>query len=288
MRRRAACAAGSLALAALTAAAAQAGGSTYVSSTKGGRVSLVGDATASTLALRATDEPFSYLVEGLDGALIDGAAAVQLSGVTRGIAIELGEGNDRLLVTARGPAGVALDPVFPALTLSGGGGDDVVVLDHVALVGKLHVDLGAGADTAAAFVSTLGGAARLLGGEGSDIAYVGLASAVRSKLQVSQGAGDDRVVLDNTELRRTPSILLGPGDDALGLADFFAPLALKLDGGLGFDQLRVDGTAQPGARAKAVEDFLEVDNQVVYDLVEDEPGFESALDLANEFGVGLN
>jgi hypothetical protein len=288
MRRRAASAVGSLALAVLGAAAAQAGGSTYVSSTKGGRLTLVGDATASTLALRATDEPFRYVVEGLDGALIDGEAAVTFTGVTRGIEIELGDGNDRLLVTARGPAGVALDPVFPDLTVSGGGGDDVVAFDHVSVAGKLNADLGAGADTVALFVSTLAGAGRVAGGDGADLAFVGLSSTLRSKLRLDHGEGDDLVVVANAEVLRTLSILLGPGDDALGLATFFAPVALKLDGGLGFDQLREDGTVELGARPKRIEDTLEVDDEVVYNLVDGEPGLVSAYDLANEFGVGLN
>jgi hypothetical protein len=272
---------------ALAASAAHAGGSAFVSTAKGGRLTLVGDATASALAIRATEQPFGYVVEGLDGATIDGAASVTFSGVTRGLSVDLGGGDDALLLTARAPSGPVSDAVFLALSIRGGAGDDVVVFDHVRLLGKTSLDLGDGADTAAAFASALRAALRLRGGEGDDLAFVGLSSEVRAKTQLSLGLGDDVVLVENAIVEEKLRVVLDAGDDAAGFALLSAPVAGKIDGGLGDDLVLEDGSAGVG-RPKGVEQVATVDDALVYELVEGIPGFEAAQDLANEFGVGLN
>jgi len=276
------------ALVALAATSANAGGSFVTASQKGGRLTLTGDATPSAIAIRPSELAADhFVIEGLDGALINGSASILFGGVTR-IEVDLGGGDDALLVTARGENGPVLDPVFPALSVRDDAGDDLVAFDHVGMVGKLSVDLGAGADTVAVFASTLAAAARFTTGDGGDAVFVGLACAVRTKLQANLGLGDDVVVVENTLLDGKTSLVLGAGEDAAGLADLLGTARVAINGGVGFDAVLDDGSGAAVRKLKAVEDTQTTDAQAVYDLIEDHPGFEAAQDLVNTHGVGLN
>jgi hypothetical protein len=278
----------SAALVALAAGAANAGGSFITAFQKGGRLSLTGDDTSSAIAIRSSELASDhYVIEGLDGALINGSTSRLFGGVTR-IEVDLGGGDDALLLTARAENGPVLDPVFPALSVQDAAGDDLVVFDHVSMVGKVGVELGTGADTIAVFVSTLAAAVRFSTGDGSDATFVGLSSWVRAKLQANLGSGDDVAVVDNTLLDGKTSLVLGSGEDAAGLAVLGGSAPVALNGGLGSDLARDDGAGAPERKLKAVEDAQTTDDDLVYDLIEDHPGFVAAQDLVNSHGVGLN
>jgi hypothetical protein len=278
----------SLVLVLLAASAASAGGSFITASQKGGRLTISGDDTSSAIAIRVSElAPAHFVIEGLDGALVNGSDSRLFGGVAR-IEVDLGGGDDALLVTARGESGPVLDPVVPALSVRDDAGDDLVVFDHVGVVGKLRVELGAGADTIAVFLSTLAAAARFGTGEGSDAVFVGLGCAVRAKLQANLGLGDDVAMIENTALGGKASLVLGSGEDAAGVADLSGAGAVAINGGLGGDAARDDGVGAVPRKLQAVEDAQIVDNQIVYDLLDDHPGFEAAQDLVNTHGVGLN
>jgi hypothetical protein len=272
----------------LAASAASAGGSSVTVTLKSGRLLLTKDATSSALAIRATAEPDAFVVEGLDGALVNGAASAAFSGVTRGFQIDLGGGSNRLLITARGPDEEIHDGIFPALSIVAGDADDVVALDRVQVPGKLSIDLGGGDDAIAAFLSSFAGPLRLLTGAGADALFVGFLVDVQGKLQVDLGAGDDVFVASHLVLAGKTRLSLGPGADGAGFTDLLAPLVMSIDGGLGFDVALDDGSAEVAAKRKAVEEVGVLENQEIYDLIESQPGFVSAQDLVNAHGGGLN
>lgn len=274
------------------AGAAHAGGSSVTATLKGGALVVVGDDTASTLVIHATPQAGTLVIEGVAGELINGASSAEFAGVTRGITLDLGGGDDELLLTPQGQG--VLDPelVVPALSVRSGEGDDLLVLERVRVAGKLAVDSGPGADAVVAFLSTLEGNARFASADGDDALVLVFNTSAARALRADLGAGNDVFGFDNGRLEGKTSLLFGTGDDLAGFSDIGFGATAKIDGGAGSDGVvqQGAGAALAAQKLKGFEGAIQnVNLSTFFALVLTPlPGFERAQVLANTYGIGLN
>jgi len=284
MARRNASALAAAALLLLAADAAGAGGVSEVSVVvKGGALVLAGDDGPSSVIVRATALADTFTVEGIAGTNVNGGAGGAFPGVTRGFKIDLGGGDNELLLTAGEQPLLVVPGAFSYRSASG---DDLVVLDHANFPGKVALNLGAGADTVFGYVCAFAGGLRVTTGDGDDLVVFDNSESA-SKFAVNLGLGDDDVmVLDGVFTART-SLLLGPGGDA---ARFHA---------VQFDQLSVNGSSGSDAIVRT-DDFLAAvvkltgidglaivpDPNQVTAAISDEPGLVRAIELIEDEGTG--
>lgn len=264
---------------------ARAGGVSEVSvSVKGGSLRLVGDDGPSSVLIRATAEPGSFVVAGMAGTNINGGSGGGFSGVTRGFRIDLGGGDNELLITA-GELVTELE-VPGTFSYRSGSGSDLVVLDYVAFFGKVAVDSGEGDDTVFCYVCFLPQSARVSTGEGDDLVVVDNA-LTGGGLVLSLGLGDDDALLLDGNFAGRTSLLLGGGDDA---ARFHAVNfeALLLKGSTGQDLIvrtnEFDATATKESGLEGSLTFGDAD-LVIGEIVA-QPSVERALELIEEIGTG--
>jgi hypothetical protein len=277
------------ALLALTSAAlgspARAGGVSEVSvSVKGGSLRLVGDDGPSSVLIRATAQPGSFVVAGMAGTNINGGSGDNFSGVTRGFRIDLGGGNNELLITA-GELVTELE-VPGTFSYRSGSGSDLVVFDHVVFTGKVAIDPGEGDDTVVGYVCFLPSSARVSTGEGDDLVVLDNA-LTGGGLVLSLGLGDDEALLLDGNFAGRTSLLLGEGDDVARFhAVSFAALLLKgstgSDAAVRTDAFDVTVTKESGMESTAIHPDPA---QVTADVV-GRPSVERALELIEEIGTG--
>jgi hypothetical protein len=264
---------------------ALAGGVSEVSvSVKGGSLRLVGDDGPSSVLIRATAQPGSFVVAGMAGTNINGGSGDNFSGVTRGIRIDLGGGDNELLVTAGELASELQVP--GAFSYRSGSGSDLVVFDYVVFSNKVAVDTGEGDDTVFGYVCFLPLAARVNAGEGDDLVVLDNA-LTGGPLTVGLGLGDDDVLLLDAAFAGRTSLLLGAGDDAARFhAVSFAALLLK--GATGSDAIvRTDEFETTVLKESGMDGGAIVpDPAQVTATIFARPGVVRALELIEEVGTG--
>jgi hypothetical protein len=264
---------------------ARAGGVSDVSvSVKGGSLRLLGDDGPSSVLIRATAQPGSFVVAGMAGTTINGSSGDNFSGVTRGLRIDLGGGDNELLVTA---GELVSELELPgAFSYRSGSGNDLVVLDHVVFSSKVGVDAGEGDDTVFGYVAFLPLGARVNTGEGDDLVVLDNALS-GGALVLGLGLGDDEALLLDGDFAGRASLLLGAGDDA---ARFHAVSfeALLLKGVTGQDAVvRTDAFFASATKESGMEGTSIVPDpaQVTASIVA-RPSVVRALELIEEIGTG--
>ncbi|MDO8955218.1 MAG: PKD domain-containing protein, partial [Gammaproteobacteria bacterium] len=121
-----------------------------------------------------------------------------------GLTVQLGAGNDDVVLVAAPEAGLV--PV----TLSTGAGHDAVLLADLA--NQTNVDLGAGNDTAQLSATRSGTQLSIAGASGQDVVEVNAAGA-DSLINVVGGMGADTVRVSGADLPLTASVMLDASDN---------------------------------------------------------------------------
>jgi hypothetical protein len=272
------------ALVASAAGAANAGGTSEVGVlVKGGVLVLSGDDGPSQVVVRATASADTFVVEGFAGTNVNGGSGGAFAGVTRGFKIDLGGGNNELLLTAGEESLLTVPGAFSYRSADGG---DLVVLDHASFPGKFAVNTGAGDDTVFGYVCAFAGAARVATGEGADLAFLDNSESA-SKLGANLGLGDDEAVILDSVFAGRVSLLLGAGGD---VARFHAVQfgALAVNGSSGSDAIVRTDDFLPGVEKLTGIDGMAIvpdPNQVTAAIV-DHPGVERAIELIEDEGTG--
>ena len=228
-----------------------------------GVLTLEGDNLANQVVVTAGEDPGTYVIHGRDGTQLisgdaDGAAEVVVDGVRNGlranlgggddvlvihdaafrgnVAINMGAGNDHVLVGVVPPAGDAslVDAELPPtdmasvkvaqnLLINTGAGDDTVVVDNTVAHGGLVVAAGAGDDTV----------------------RIGHPDAMPSD---GNGTTEAPASTAETDLPPRPSVSIGRGVSAVlgeGADSLFVNSlrsgVLFADGGAGADTMRING-----------------------------------------------
>lgn len=251
---------------------------------KGGSLVLQGDDGPSSVLIRATAQPDTFVVAGMAGTTINGSIGDGFSGVTRGFRIDLGGGDNELLVTA-GELVDALD-VPGAFSYSAGSGADLVVLDHVRFAGKVALDTGEGDDTVFGFVCFFARGARAGSGEGQDLVVLDNA-LTGGALVLSLGLGDDEAVLLDGDFASRTSLLLGGGDDTARFHEVSFE-ALSLKGSSGSDAtVRTDAFFATATKESGIDgNAIVPDPDQVLASVRVQPGVLRALELIEDVGTG--
>jgi hypothetical protein len=241
-----------------------------------GRLEIEGDALGNNIEITAGANG-SLVISGLDGTTVheEGetpAAEVTLTGVTRGIrvdlgdgddtlaisdvslrgnvSIETGDGNDTVMIGAEGDvmAGSLLDDLDASVALRGslsvdtGEGNDDVTVASAAVRGRLSIDTGIGEDTvslgaeAAPMASLLGG---LPGGPLGDV-DLEASLHVRGGAHVELGDGNDELDVNGVRVHTFASVHGGDGDDDIRV-NHSAALGLVIAGQDGDDTVSLDG-----------------------------------------------
>lgn len=179
-----------------------------------------------------------YTITALPGpsTLSTGAGndAISLQGAAHPASLLAGTGNDAL---GLGSSGAGLGDITAPIAVDGGGGADALTLDDAADPSADIVEL------TPTTISTQAGNS-LFGAGGS------LTHGAVEQLAVNLGTGSDSVTISATGAGTATSINAGAGDDIVSVPGPAANLdtilsPLDLDGGLGFNMLFVDDSADP-------------------------------------------
>jgi hypothetical protein len=166
-----------------------------------------------------------------------------VSGVTGSIAIDLGDGDNTLVMNLVYVAG--------DIDVRTGAGSDLVVLgdqDVVSSAGDLRIDLGAGNDRLEGIRLYIGGNQIISGGDGDDeLIFDGflnpqftLGTSAAGNVAWSGGAGNDTVHVIYGFVVGAMVIDLGTGDDAVSIFGSAVSGDVIFLGGAGNDNLNVD------------------------------------------------
>ena len=212
---------------------------------------LAGAAGASSIALAASGGTIAgltivgsnsagvseqFTVTGVPGPLVlrlgAGADTATLQSTGHASTLDAGDGDDTLTL---GSPAAGLGDITAAIVVAAGNGSDSLTLDDVADPSADIVALGAGA------VSTEPG--NSLFGTGGALTHSGLES-----LALNLGSGNDAVTISATAPGISTTIAGGAGDDIVSVSGAGANLdsilsPLSLDGGLGFNILLLDDSA---------------------------------------------
>lgn len=191
-----------------------------------GALTLRGDGLANSFAVTPGNAPGSYRIAGafLAGSAtrINGQPQLTVTGITGDVQILGRGGDDRINLNAGSSPGEFRLLEFPAgLTVDGGNGDDILMLNHMVVAGAFRFLGGAGNDTMRLSRSRLDGAATLQGNAGNDQMTILERTTFQAALTIDMGAGNDRVTASVVEestaidvtARGPVTVRLGDGND---------------------------------------------------------------------------
>lgn len=225
----------------------------------GGVLTLTGDSQANQLRAYQT-APGIYHVVGEPGTTVNGRHAVTVRGITAGVNVNLGDGDDYLALMA---------VVSGDLNVNLGGGDDTLLLGgffelpadaqalpwSVDVAGKLSIDAGSGNDSVQVLDSRVGREVNLKGGSGAN-SFTLFQSQFLQSLALDAGSGDDSVELNAITALGATKAAGGSGNDRFTVVDSLF-VSLTLDGGSGpADSLTVSHGPGGKANTKGFEQVL--------------------------------
>ncbi|MFT8245493.1 M10 family metallopeptidase C-terminal domain-containing protein [Roseomonas sp. BN140053] len=173
----------------------------------------------------------------------------------QGISVDLGAGDDRLVLASGGVNSVEVSNVE---TIIGGSGSDTVTL--ATLANGATVDLGAGNDRLllanGSNVLRVSNVETITGGSGSDAVTL---AALANGATIDLGAGDDRLVLaaggaNNLKVSNIETIIGDSGNDTVTLATLASDVAVDL--GAGNDKLVLASGGANSAKVSNVETII--------------------------------
>jgi hypothetical protein len=223
-----------------------------------GDLTLTGDTRGNGVSVTAGLTPDTIIVTGLGNTTIDGQVSVTLGGVTGNVTINLGQGDDVLLLGGAVQLDVArnltinlgrdddvldLKNVTAAgtATISGAGGADAVTLADAAFSRDLKVNLGKGANSLTLDRVAVNGKAKLEGGSAADVFQL-MDSAFAGSLVLDLGNGDNTLQLDTVNVTGKTTVTAGKGADVIAVLDSVFGDRFKLSTGNGNDQVTLTGS----------------------------------------------
>ncbi len=236
-----------------------------------GNLHVEGDRADNGVVITSGDTADSYVIAGVPSA--DGSATTingslgrtVVSGVTGGMRIGLGQGNDGLRMfnaNIRGNVGINMGEGNDAVQIGG----PVSSTDRIdsLIQGRVAVALAEGRDSLRVDNTGIGGGMEAHGGEGNDSILLNH-SRLRGVVSLATGPGDDNVGINdsraafvrigmgdgNDNVALVDSVFTavgvntGPGDDNLGVSGIRAR-GVWFNGGAGEDRLRFQGPNRIG------------------------------------------
>jgi hypothetical protein len=230
-----------------------------------GSLVVEGDELGNNVSITAGAAEGEFVVSGLDGTTVheEGdppAGEVTVTGVTAGLRVDLGEGDDELTLVDAGFAGnvlivlgdgndtlniggetaglAQLSPLDASVRVHGmlnvraGDGDDEIHIGDAAIRGPLNIGAGRGDDVVSLGGETAPAAAALgLGGVlNGDMTDANL--HVRGSLNVHLDDGADEFNANHVAVKGMAHVSAGMGDDGVELsASHFGSLSILTDGG---------------------------------------------------------
>jgi hypothetical protein len=196
-----------------------------------GVLSIMGDAAANQISI-ASDASGNVTVTSTDGTttLNNGAGPLMFSGVTNGLSINMGDGDDVVdIMGVRAKKDVSINMgngnntltiegmyVKKNLSITSGSGDDSISLASVNVSKQLSINTGAGDDTVTLDPVAAGKNSSINTGAGDDVITISN-STFSEHAQLNAGAGDDRVILVDNVFGKEATADGGSGDDMLAM-----------------------------------------------------------------------
>jgi len=204
-----------------------------------GVLTITGDGAGNEIVINDDSGLGAPEIYGLNGTVITGEGDGQLPGGVTSIVINLGGGNDVLILDDNGTGLLTGQDA----TINMGAGNDIIRLegdgDEIEL-GTVTIDLGSGNDlvednteTSAVQIENL----TINGGAGSDVVRIDTGAFEVDNLSINMGRGNDVVALDGITGLTDPNVrnlnlTFGAGPDDLLLANVAADhTAIRLGGG---------------------------------------------------------
>jgi hypothetical protein len=173
-----------------------------------------GDAASNNILIEpAGAAPQAFRITGQGGTLINGQAGhVDLAGVTVGLQISMGRGNDTVFLS--GGTQALTIPGF--LSIRTDGGDDTVWLDPLAVSGRARINAGRGSDVVAIIDALLAAGLKARTKSGADsLSLCGVTGD--GPVRLGTGRNADTVVIDDSVFNDRLAIGTGSGSDTVEL-----------------------------------------------------------------------
>lgn len=239
-------------------------GDVSVRVTGGGDLRVHGDQGDNQVVIRASDTAGQFLVEGMNGTMINGRSAIVVENVTDDMRINLKGGDNALILTGIDVSGDHHDFRVPDdLSIQTGNGNDGVRLDLASAGDDIQVRTRGGEDAVLVFVETADRISVDTGSQDDVASLVGLVDIGSAKIKT--GSGDDGVTLIGNHLDDPVVIDLGKGDDsALSFtSDYVGGLVLR--GGAGFDTYSDANDSFGSTYGESPDDLPEFDKLETHD-----------------------
>ncbi|MGI9517150.1 MAG: FKBP-type peptidyl-prolyl cis-trans isomerase [Pirellulaceae bacterium] len=175
-----------------------------------GQLIITGDGEANQIEVTGTRRG-SATVTGLNGTTINGSDSPfrALTPGLRGAEIDLGGGDDE--ATIRGAR------LMQGMTVDGGAGNDGIFVDNSSLRGNLQIDAGEGNNVVEIDRVFVVGNSEIRSGGGNDFVSI-LAHAVIGSLTIDTGAGSDVLAVDNVGVLGSANVDMGADNDQVLIA----------------------------------------------------------------------
>lgn len=169
---------------------------------KSGRLLVTGAAGDEAVEITQGSKANTFRIAGLEGTTVNGQVAttpVAFSGVSRGIRIDLGAGENAI---ALGKAGQE-QTVAPAVSVNGGVGDDSITITNTRVRGTLAIETNAGRNRVNLLNTSVAGdvviGTMLYPSSDEDTIEIG-GMAITGRLQYRSGARDQSVSIADTRV----------------------------------------------------------------------------------------
>jgi hypothetical protein len=203
-----------------------------------GNLVVTGDAESNEIEIFQTAQGIQ--VNGVPGTTVNGGASFTAVGVTKDVAVSLGDGDDALVLDLNVPRDLTIDlgAGDNALNLGGffepppgdtGPGGVITGRDVVIVAGN-------GADGVVISGSQVGWKTEISLDAGDNFLQVDQ-TTFGGKTAITSGAGTDFIDIESSTFVGKTAINTGTGDDALFLVDCTFQAKTELNGGAGFDTL---------------------------------------------------
>ena len=200
-------------------------GDVMVGVTDGGTLLVQGDAESNGVVLTSGDQPGEFVLAGRPSAdgeptTINGTFdRVVVSGVSNGIRVRMGEGDDGVNIFNANVRG--------AVNVATGIGDDTV-------------NIGGPVDDSEGMNTLIRGGLNIVTGDGSDSVRIGRTGIARG-LNVATGAGDDYLAVGESRLRGVSHLWTDGGDDVVNVFGTQARF-VRLGVGAGADMVNLQNS----------------------------------------------
>ncbi|MGE3819577.1 MAG: hypothetical protein AB7I30_09080 [Isosphaeraceae bacterium] len=206
-----------------------------------GLLRVVGDHLGNEVSITPTRNAGEFTVRGNSGTRVNGLLGQTFSGVSLGIQVHLGDGNDKVNVSRGSSSHRDVIPGPLGLGIDGGDGNDTIVVENVRVEHSCGISAGAGNDRVEVKGSYFGWDLIVDTSYGNDDVSIKNGTTAAHYLMIGTGDGDDSIDVNRAGAAWV-YVVAGAGRDRLSVRYLHSALPPGFDLGAGVDPHPTFGT----------------------------------------------